>query len=103
MPRHSPHEAALKDLRRFGKMVELELRKAMDTTPSPETKERIEKLLGFIAKPVTPNPTEARAIEMLERIGNAEAKAELAKFAAGDPASLMTQDATASLKRLNGK
>lgn len=102
-PAFAARETAMKDLKRLGKMVELDLRKARDTTPSPETKERIEKLLGFIVKPLVPNPTEARAIELLERIGNAEAKAELAKFAAGDPASLMTQDAAASLKRLKGK
>jgi WD40 repeat protein len=102
-PAFAAREAAMKDLKRLGKMVETELRKAMDTTPSPEVKERIEKLLGMIAKPVTPNPTEARAVELLERIGTAEAKAELAKLAAGDPASLMTQDAMASWKRLGGK
>ncbi|MBX3400086.1 MAG: PQQ-binding-like beta-propeller repeat protein [Gemmataceae bacterium] len=102
-PAFAARETAMKDLKRYGKMVETELRKAMDTTPSPETKERIEKLLTAIAKPMTPNPTEARAVELLERIGNAEAKAELAKLAAGDPASLMTQDAAASLKRLGGK
>jgi WD40 repeat protein len=102
-PAFAVREAAMKDLKRYGKMVETELRKAMDTTPSPESKERIEKLLTAIAKPATPNPTEARAVELLERIGTAEAKAELAKLAAGDPASLMTQDAAQSLKRLGGK
>lgn len=102
-PAFAARENAMKDLKRLGKMVETELRKARDTTPSPETKERIEKLLTLILKPSVPNPTEARAVELLERIGNAEAKAELAKLAAGDPASLMTQDAAASLKRLGAK
>ncbi len=102
-PAFAAREAAMKDLKRYGKMLETELRKAMDTTPSPETKERIEKLLAAIAKPTAPNPTEARVVELLERIGSAEAKAELAKLAAGDPASLMTQDAAQTLKRLGGK
>lgn len=99
-PAFAVREAAMKDLKRLGKLVEKELRATLETTPSPETKERIEKLLAAIIKPVLPNPTEARAVEVLERIGNAEARAELTKLAAGDPASLLTQDAATSLKRM---
>jgi WD40 repeat protein len=99
-PAFAAREAAMKDLKRLGKLVEKELRATLETTPSPEAKERVEKLLAAIVKPVLPNPTEARAVEVLERIGNAEARAELAKLAAGDPASLLTQDAAASLKRM---
>ncbi|QEL13546.1 WD40 repeat domain-containing protein [Limnoglobus roseus] len=102
-PAFAAREAALKDLKRLGKAAEKELKAALETTPSPETKERVEKLLTFIIKPVTPNVPEARAVELLERIGNAEARGELSKLAAGDPASLMTQDAAKSLQRLANK
>lgn len=102
-PAFAAREQAMKDLRRLGKSVEKDLKKALETTPSAEVKERIEKLLGLILRPATPNPTEARAVELLERIGTADAKAELTKLAAGDPASLMTQDAATTLKRLAAK
>lgn len=102
-PAFAVREDAQKQLRRLGKLVEKELKAALETTPSPETKERVEKLLALIVKPVAPNATEARAVELLERIGTAEARAELTKLAAGDPASLMTQDAANSLKRLATK
>lgn len=102
-PAFAAREDAMKELKRLGKSVEKDLKKALEATPSAEVKERIEKLLGLVLKPAAANPTESRAVELLERIGTAEAKAELTKLAGGDPASLMTQDAAATLKRLAAK
>ena len=42
-------------------------------------------------------------VELLERIGTADARALLTKIAAGEPTHALTQDAAASLKRLQLK
>lgn len=60
-------------------------------------------LLEHLLKPPLPNMMEARAIELLERIGTGDAQTLLAKIATGEPTHALTQDAIASLKQLQLK
>lgn len=99
-PAFADRESASKSLATHGKHYEADLRAAIETTASLEVKERLEKIVEKIMKPVLPNVMEVRAIELLERIGTADARALLTKIAAGDATHPLTKDAAASLKRL---
>jgi WD40 repeat protein len=80
------------------------LRRALVDKPSPEASRRIERLL---LKPAILLPGDTlravRAVEILERIGTAEAKRLLKLLAEGARDSRLTQEAMASLQRLDGK
>ncbi len=102
-PAFAERESAMKKLKDLGPLVEKPLREAIETTPSPETRERIEKLLGLINKPLVPNAMECRVVEILERIGTSDAQAELSRLASGDASSGLTIDAKRALARLTGK
>ncbi len=99
-PAFADRESASQSLTMHGKNFEADLRAAIETTASLEVKERLEKIVEKMMKPVLPNVLEVRAIELLERIGNADARALLTKIAAGEATHALTKDATASLKRL---
>ena len=99
-PAFADRESASQSLATHGKHYEAELRAAIETTASLEVKERLEKIVEKMMKPVLPNVMEVRAIELLERIGNADARALLTKIAAGEATHPLTKDAAASLKRL---
>jgi WD40 repeat protein len=95
-------EAASKALAAIGPKAAAALAKALQGEPSVEKKERIERLLEML-KGKGPNleavrPT--RALELLERVGTAEAKQVLEELAKGDPDASLTREAKATLKRL---
>jgi WD40 repeat protein len=95
-------EAATKALAAVGPKAAAALAKALQGEPSVEKKQRIEGLLEML-KGKGPNleavrPT--RALELLERVGTAEAKQVLEELAKGDPDASLTREAKATLKRL---
>ena len=98
-------EKASKALAAIGKPASAALTKALQGEPSAEKKRRIKELLDALrAKAPTPEmvrPT--RALEVLERIGTAEAKQLLDELAKGDPDAKLTEDARATLKRLTAR
>jgi RNA polymerase sigma factor (sigma-70 family) len=80
------------------------LGKALSSNPSPELRRRVESLLN--APRVVSSPDELRslrAVEVLERIGGADARLLLTEVAAGAPAARLTREAEASLRRLAGR
>jgi hypothetical protein len=95
-------EASDNWLRVAGEQTEGELKAALAKGLSPEQKRRVQGLLERFAAPDrTPERLRTvRAIELLERIGTAEAKAVLEKLAAGAPTARTTLDAKAALDRL---
>jgi hypothetical protein len=92
---------ALEDL---SEAVEPELRKALAGKPSLEVRRRIERLLKQVrGERLSPSAQRRRAvsaIEVLERIGNAEAREVLAALARGAPTAALTVDAKGALERL---
>jgi hypothetical protein len=94
--------AASKGLAEFGAEADRALRQALAKTPTPEARKRLEDLL---AKEESLREGELlrclRVVEVLERIGNPEATQLLETMAQGAPASWLTQEAKATLGRLN--
>jgi hypothetical protein len=79
------------------------IRQTLARQPSLEARRRLEALLAKSEGPISaPEPLRMlRAIEVLEHIGTPEAKQVLTKLADGAAAAMVTQDAKASLERLN--
>jgi WD40 repeat protein len=94
-------EKADKALEELGDSVEPALLEALKNQPSPEMKRRLEKLLN---KPWPPGSLrKLRALEVVERIGTAEAQELLKHLSEGVPGARLTREARASLERLVGK
>jgi hypothetical protein len=94
-------EAATKELAALGERAEPALRAALAANPSPEQRQRLDKLL---AAPLEAPPPETlrflRAVQALEAIGSAEARAMLRDLAKGDPTAPETKAAVGALERL---
>jgi WD40 repeat protein len=98
-------ETATEDLVRAGKAAEDVVRKALASRPSAEAKQRLEFVLGKLKGDLGPNLQEvraARAIEVLEKIGTAEARQLLDNVAHGADGPL-TAEARAALERLQAR
>jgi WD40 repeat protein len=94
-------EEATRKLMDLGAGVEKLLREALAGSPSAEMKRRLHRILAAIKPGVTPDEVRtARAIEVLERIGTAEARGVLRQLAAGRRGHPLTEDARAALDRL---
>jgi hypothetical protein len=94
---------ALRDLRRFGRVAEKSLRRALENKPSLEVRRRIEQLLEEMPDgpdTVRAEPREVRAVELLEDVGTTEARRVLQALADGLEESELSQEARASLARL---
>jgi hypothetical protein len=82
--------------------AEAELQVALKKGASPEARRRIETLLANLEKR-SPDPVwlrHWRALEVLELIGTAEARAAIAVMAEGTPRSWLTLEAKAAIGRL---
>jgi len=98
-------QQATKELEAFAEVAEPELRAALKGKPSPELKKAAERLLGRIDA-LADDPDwlrQLRAVEILERLGTAEARKALEGLARGAPAARLTREAKASLERLAGR
>lgn len=95
-PDFGKREAAHKELVRAGEMIEPALRRALETSDDFEVRRRLAAVLDSIPVPLR----ELRAIEVLERLGSAEARRLLGELAKGAPEGRLTREAKASLVRL---
>ena len=95
-------EAATKELAALGELAEPVLRNVLDRQPTLEARRRIEPLLQRIEDGRLPPEQlrQLRAIEVLEHIGNAEARRVLENLAQGAPGFRLTREAWSSLERL---
>jgi hypothetical protein len=65
-----------------------------------EVLRRLERLLDALDRPTPEEILHTRCVEILERIGSAEAKKLLRRLADGDPLQVLTREARAALSRL---
>jgi RNA polymerase sigma factor (sigma-70 family) len=95
-------ERAARELEKLEERAEPALRKALSRKPSLEARRRLEGLLKRLegASPSAETLRQIRAVEVLESIGDLEARRVLSKLAAGPPESRLTQEARAAVRRL---
>jgi WD40 repeat protein len=95
-------QRATRDLEQLGDLAEPLLRKRQTERPSLEMHRRFEAILdGLESLPLRPEQMRAdRALEVLEQIGSAEARALLRELAGGAAESRLTKGAKASMERL---
>jgi hypothetical protein len=93
-------EAAQKSLEKLGERAAEFLHAALQQAPSAEAKARLNRLLKALDTSLPPDQLRRlRAVEVLERIGSAPAKALLADIAQGAAGARLTLEAKASLAR----
>jgi WD40 repeat protein len=96
-------DAASHELAALGDQVETEVKKALESPPSPEAKKRLKDLLQEM-RPLWLRDRDAvravRAVYVLERVGSERAVKLLKKLAEGDPAARLTREAKISLERI---
>lgn len=98
-PKFADRERAGRALVALGRQVEPAVRAAA-AAGSAEARRRAEEVLAALGRPPVAVPAEARAVEVLERAGTADARALLAELAAGHPDAPLTADAKAAVARL---
>jgi hypothetical protein len=98
---------ATEELERLEERVEGELRKALAAKPSLEMHQRLEELLQRLDRqrlaPGGDTLRLLRGVRVLEQAGTTEARKVLIKLAAGAPASRLTAEAEASLRRMGDR
>src|SRR5262249_30216223 len=95
-------EKAARDLERLGDSATAALREKLKDKPPMQTQQRINALLKNLCG-LDPSPGQLRimrAVQVLEYIGDAEARKLLTKLSEGAPQARLTQEAKASLERL---
>src|SRR5579883_1384474 len=92
-------EAAQQSLEELGDRAAELMRAALRQSPSVEVRARLNRLLKALDMPTPTQLRDQRAVEVLERIGSAEAKAILADLAQGADGARLTIEARASLAR----
>jgi WD40 repeat protein len=101
-PQFPARERATAALVQVADQAEDALRAALERTRSPEVRQRIRRILNA-AREVELTPErmrEARAIELLEVIGTAEARRQLAAAARAVPGSHLSREAASAVRRL---
>ncbi len=93
---------AAKELTDLDDLAQPALEAALKTELSPDARRRIGELLEQLRRPTaTPERLRGnRALEVLEQIGDAEAKRVLEALSKGTPEAWLTREAKASLERL---
>jgi len=95
-------QRAAAQLERLGEVAEPLVRAALEGGPSLEARRRLEQLLPKVTN-ILASPARlgnARALEVLDRLGTAEARRLLEELARGAPEDWVTQEASASVRRL---
>jgi hypothetical protein len=102
--RFEDREKASEELRRLGELAEMALRKALAGAPTAELRKRAEDLLAALDGdgPLVASERlrQGRALEVLERIGDREARSLLRELAGGAAGARLTREARAALDRL---
>ena len=102
--RFAEREAAATRLKVAGKAVLPVLQRVLKTGPSPELRQRAQKLIEEISRtdlPADGDMASARALEVLEIVNSAEARALLKDLAQGRADAGLTREAKAVLARLS--
>jgi hypothetical protein len=103
--RFAVREKATRELEQLGGVIEADLKDTLRRRPSAEARRRIERLLEKMRRerlfPQAEQLRAARAVEVLERIGDAGARRLLATLAGGAPAAPLTVEAKTALERLS--
>ncbi len=100
-------EQASQDVSDLGEGVDPFLRLALADTDSAEVRHRIRRLLSDLSgKPLVVDPNQQRAlraIQVLEEVGDEQAREVLERLATGEPAARMTQEAKSALARIEDR
>jgi hypothetical protein len=101
-PRYQVRDRATSELARLGELAEPLLRRGLYGQPPLEVRRRVQMLLERLeaGTPSAMDLRTLRAFEVLERIGDAEARAVFEAHAREAPAARLGQEAQASLERL---
>jgi WD40 repeat protein len=101
--KYAAREKAKRELQALGELALPALRALHKAAPSLDVERQAKWLLDRMEGPVRAPETVRllRAVEVLERLGTAEAREALAALARGAPESCVTREARASLRRLN--
>lgn len=99
-------QQATDKLEGLGQRAQPALQRTLQARPSLEVHRRVVYLLGRLnCRTPTPLPPdqlrEVRAVEALERIGNADARQHLEALSGGDPDLRLTQEARGALARIS--
>jgi hypothetical protein len=98
--RFAVREKAMRDLEGLGEPAAAALREALKGSLPLEVKRRAEQIIGKINRRVPEELRTLRAVDVLEQIGTAEAREILRTLAGGAAEARLTQEARASLRRL---
>jgi hypothetical protein len=102
--RFEERQKATQELERFAEAVEPALRQALQDQPSLEAGRRIQRLLEQVrTERLQPSPDRrraVRAVEVLEQIGDPQARQTLATLAGGAAVAQLTTEAKTALERL---
>jgi HEAT repeat protein len=103
--KYAVRKAAADNLIRVGEQAVPALRKVLASTPSLETRKRIEELLEKLTGGTltTEQLRVIRAVEILDRIGTPEARQILRTLAQGAPGTLPTREAEAALGHIRSE
>jgi WD40 repeat protein len=100
-PEFERREAARRQLTAFGEAAVPALRAALRAGPSAQQRRSVEQILGAVRGARSPEALRnLRAVEVLERVGNAEARELLEKLADGVPEARLTREAKVTLERV---
>jgi WD40 repeat protein len=104
-PSFRVREKAARELQQTGKPAVPLLRERLPQARSLEQRRRMEAVLTRLVKalPRSEELQALRAVEVLERIGNAEARELLTRLTHGDGRAYLTEHARAALKRLRSR
>jgi len=101
--RFSIRQQAAQELEKLGELASPALRRTLEKKPTVEVRRRAEVLLDLAeAQHLSSEGLRTlRAVEVLERVADPEARKILQSLAAGAPGATVTQEAQAALKRLD--
>jgi RNA polymerase sigma factor (sigma-70 family) len=95
-----PRRQAESELQGLGERAEPALRQALAGDPPPELRQRLERLRDKLFVPAPGLLRDLRAVELLEQVGNPEARQVLAALAGGVPGARLTREAQSAVQRL---
>jgi hypothetical protein len=100
-PMYARREEATAALAKAGPLCEPAVRRALQNKPTPEARQRLEKVLaGINPRPSADDVVHSRAVHALELAGTEAARKVLAEWASGIEGAWLTADARAALRRL---
>jgi WD40 repeat protein len=100
--RFESRRQAIAELKELGELAEPALRQALSGDPSLSLRQRLDRLLNFVGKAPAPEKLrELRAVEVLEWIGNPDARQVLESLAGGAATARLTRQASSAIQRLS--